>query len=671
MRPGAAVLVGLLVLAPLAVAEPLPPPEFPEYAEHDPYYTDEFDALKSCAERQAATYRYDYDHPEASQAEQIAAVLRRMCATEIAALSKLVSPLEKTGGPQELIGALDNLVVEPFFRTKQGVGLEPGSSSFPNPGTSVLGPDGRRTHFRAARGFGPDERVAVSRTDAFDAPNFLFAFDQRFHYYGQRDGWRYSYYGAYGSWYGAISKGDVTATLNCSRAHRGVVRWDDHCGVKVEGLISIGSRGKALKPLRLCNPGHFETGDVQFRPDPPHGAVREVARAAKLTIDGDDPIALPDGADCLQMSDALLSRVTRAKRLHSSFIGRFDTRNATATESGEVVAMGLALLERLHALTFDSRSANEMRTDQQNLYHRAPPFNVRDALSAHDAWHGSVACVARVAAPANRARDEAIAAALGDPRCADLLADLDWQAASLRSLVAIAGDGAARSTDGPRKIAEARTLVRAQVAALLAQESLPKPRQRFAEEEMPTSVMGKPGFAGHTETVRARASSSDEPYAYAIEGRRSWGILPSSFFNGYNGGLPPQSIVITCDADRSPACAIRISTDDRNGTIELRTNGTWHGAQICIAYGNQSLSGWHVSADMFSKEDGTAVLDDNGCVTERHEVIARAFIEQSTGPVLVEPGGTPSGKKELISFQEVPFALALTRFLAERVTAAR
>jgi hypothetical protein len=35
--------------------------------------------------------------------------------------------------------------------------------------------------------------------------------------------------------------------------------------------------------------------------------------------------------------------------------------------------------------------------------------------------------------------------------------------------------------------------------------------------------------------------------------------------------------------------------------------------------------------------------------------------------VLVEPGGDPFDKDELISFQEVTFALALARFLAERV----
>jgi hypothetical protein len=360
----------------------------------------------------------------------------------------------------------------------------------------------------------------------------------------------------------------------------------------------------------------------------------------------------------------MLSQITQATQLHSSFIARFDTRTVTADGSGEVVAVGLALLEQLHALTFDARAANDMRTDQQTLYQRAPPFAVRDALHAHDAWHASVACVVRVAA---RNKDAAVASAVNDPACADALADLGWQAASFRSGVTIAGDGAARSEGGPVKIAEARALVQSEAAALLKQGWLPRPRAHFADGETPAGVMGRQGFAGRTETVRARAGSADEPYAYAIDGRRAWGVIPSSYFNGFNGKLPPQSITIACDAERKPACTIRIWTDDRKGMFELHTDGSWHGAAICLAFGAQRLAGWRIFSDRYAKDDGAALLDDNGCVTERREVIARAIIDQSVGPVLVEPGGDPFDKDELISFQEVTFALALARFLAERV----
>jgi hypothetical protein len=179
--------------------------------------------------------------------------------------------------------------------------------------------------------------------------------------------------------------------------------------------------------------------------------------------------------------------------------------------------------------------------------------------------------------------------------------------------------------------------------------------------------MGRMGFAGSSEAMRALASSSDEPFGYAIDGRRAWGVIPSSHFNGFNGGLPPQSIVITCDAEHKPACTIRIATDDRKGALELRSAGAWHGAMTCLVYDDRPLAGWRIFSNAYAKDDAAAVLDNNGCVTERHEVIARAVIEQSVGPVLVEPGGEPSEKDELVSFQEVTFALALTRFLAERV----
>lgn len=659
----------LVMMLAEAARPPLPPPELPDYLESDPYYSDEFDAFKACAARQALTYRYDYDKPDVSSAEQVAALLRRTCGKEIEALAKLVSPLEKLGGPQELTGVLDHLVVGPFFGWEEGKPLDQIVAAAP--GTSVLGTGDRQTYFRAARGFGPDELVSVSRTDAFDAPNYIISFDQRFSYRGRRDGWTYSYSGSYGSWYGTIVKDGMVASIICSQAYRGVVSWGDHCDLKADRLISVGSRGRRLYPLRLCNPGHFDKGDVHLRPPPPPGSPRAIARAASLSIDDGAPIRLPDGKRCRTLDAPMLSQITHAKRLHSSFIGRDDTRTVAADGSGEVVAMGLALMERLHALTFDARAASEMTADQQTLYRRALPFTVRDALLAHDEWRASVACVVGIAALGGRSDDSAIADAMSDAVCADPLADLDWRAASFRSGTALAGDGAARSEGGPAKIAEARVLLRNEAAALLARGWRPTPRAHFANGETPARVMGHAGFAGRTETVRESAGGSEEPYGYAIDGHRAWGVIPSLFFGGFDSRLPPQSIVIGCDGDRQPACTIRIPTDDRKGAFELHTDGSWHGARICLSYGGQRLAGWRIFRSLYSKDDEAALLDENGCVTERRDVIARAVIEQSVGPVLVAPDGVSSDRDELISFQEVTFALALTRFLAERVAAGR
>ncbi|MBL8780646.1 MAG: hypothetical protein JNL06_06845, partial [Alphaproteobacteria bacterium] len=53
----------------------------------------------------------------------------------------------------------------------------------------------------------------------------------------------------------------------------------------------------------------------------------------------------------------------------------------------------------------------------------------------------------------------------------------------------------------------------------------------------------------------------------------------------------------------------------------------------------------------------------------RRAIVTRAVIEQSVGPVLVKPGGDPYEGDVLLNFQDVTFALALTRFLSERIRA--
>jgi hypothetical protein len=127
------VLLAVWLVGRAHAGEPAVPLEPPQY-DADPYYTDEFDALKACAARQAPSYQYDYDRPEVSAAEQVAAFLRRTCGKEIEALAKLVLPAEKSGGPAEMTGTLDDFIVAPFFDWGWASARDP----TPPPGTSTL-----------------------------------------------------------------------------------------------------------------------------------------------------------------------------------------------------------------------------------------------------------------------------------------------------------------------------------------------------------------------------------------------------------------------------------------------------------------------------------------------------------------------------------------------------
>lgn len=619
--------------------------------DRDPFYSDEYDALAACAERQAQTYRYDYDRPEVSSSEQVAAFLRHTCAQEIAALAKLVAPPDRNGSPEEMTGELDVFIAQPFFAEPRKP-LEERLARPHAPGAAVLERGGRRTYFRSARGLSETEVVGVLRWDAIALTRYRTFSEPGFTYYGRRDGWTYSYERTFDIWKGAITNGVVTARVYCLPHSEFVQEFRDGCDLTIPGVVSIRASAAAPQPLMLCNPGHFETGHISFRPHPPAGSPRDVARAARLSLDGGAPIQLPDGDKCLTLDNAQLARITGAKNLGSSFIGRFDTRTTTAEASGDAVAAGLVLFERLRELTFDQRAGSEMEADQTTLRERAHPFTLADALSAYDAWDASVACVAAHGADARA--------------CADALSDIVWRAASFGAKDDLEADRLAQHPADAAKRAEVLGLVRA--AAEQRAQRKPAARAHFTDGEERASVMGRTGFAGSVETITDSAFSNRfQRFGYAIDGRKAWGVIPGDRFGG--GSHPSlQSIVITCDGAQSPACAIRVPINDGKGAFTVHTNGAWHGAVPCIAYEGWKLAGWRLYDYAYIFDNSLGVLDANGCVVTGRPAVMRSLIHQEYGPTLVKPESDPEKSDKIRILQNVTFALALSRFLAERVT---
>lgn len=329
-----------VLCAPFALAdddhswEPSWPKDL-RYPQGDPYYTDAFDRLAACAKVQAAAFTYDYDRPEISASMQTARFMRARCGAETAALAMLMSPMEKTGGPHELTGALDAVVMASAFFTPD-IWDPPADHGAARPGTPVLTDQGRTTYLAAEVPFRPGELVAVNRIDAWSDDEHPYS-AYRMEHFGRGGAWTYSYRLNFDGWEGRVESDGVSVKVKCFSDYHDreqAFKYDElgrDCDLTTSNrLIAFSLVGTKFGHSAICNPGRVSVRSSSGAPSrPPSPDLRrEVPREGRLTIDGDAPVTLPDAHDCFEgHRTAAAACAGKAHRRYIHSVRRYTRQN--------------------------------------------------------------------------------------------------------------------------------------------------------------------------------------------------------------------------------------------------------------------------------------------------------------------------------------------------------
>ena len=559
---------------------------------------------------------------------------------------------------------MDGFLIEPYFEASRLPGA-PDTSMYDSVGTTKLLPEYRMTYLPVANGFQAGETVAVSRFDARDGPSVVSSFDTHFRYAGAFEGWSYNYMGHYGSWMGFVSNADMHASIACWRDSSWNKNPQQICEIIVGGrgilrgnaLLRLKAGGKRFRLRSICNPGHFDLSDVIYRPIR-NGGVLETARNASLSIDGAEPVALPDGGACHPDPDgALFKRISNARTVRTTFKPRFDTRTFTREGSPSILKPAIELAARLQMLTFDARAAAAIETEQHTLWHRAQPFSLFDALSQRPEWTGTLRCLKRSTPAANATSD--IEQAL-DTACRDWFADLSSHAAGLGADTVMGARPPESVPGGAERAARARQLI---VSAASATPPMPA-TQSFAPSEKAASVIRRPGRTGVALRFHDSSSHDLQEYGYVLTGSTASALLPAmspTTFARLNYTV--RSIRIECNTMAKHRCIIDIPTDDGKGSYLVHTNGPWHGAKLCVRYEGADFATWKAKQYDFADEE--FFFKPNGCLASNDESALR-MIAWGTGPSLLPPGEKLSNPRG-VNRMEFDFALALAGYLADRL----
>lgn len=655
-----------MLLGALILAAALGPPEDWSYPDGDPFYSAEVDRLHTCATRAAKSYRYDYDRPEVSAAEQAASAVRAACVAELAIVEPLIAEQERARGPGRLLGVVfDWFLLDVFFDPTSWPQSEDRELS--KPGDHYVDRSGHVTVFAYPSPVAADELVRVTREDADDTnhipegPSYLYS--------GTIEGHPYWYYDSYWSWYGGVRDGEVTASVKCLEPGE-VQYWDNKaklCQIELgDRLLSINTGSDPFAIVEICNPGDVYVGDVIFRPPPPRDGKFDLARAGRLVVDGGETLALPTSARCLNIKTGNLpQRLLDARHLKTSFISRFGAMPIAREGSPYLLRSAMMLASHLHRLISDPAAIAKMKADRTQLANRAHPLTPAEHLTFQPEWKETLRCLVRSAESGNEAHRAAVLAAMQVSPCRNWLADLEWQAAHADAGYTIPNDKPETVKGTSVRMDAARQLIEQAAVSALETSAPVNAAGEFATGEAETSVRGAAGRSGLTR----HEGGVPQAFGYALANGKAIAVLPSVF--GWSRGQEPThalpSIEISCEPGADLPCTIQVPMNDNDGAFSIRTRGSWHGSELCVRRPEPIGNTWRIAWKSYGLEDADQ-LDARGCVQLSAVSI---YVADVSSIFLVSPDDKEDVKESddrmADPFGALKVAMALAGYLASRL----
>jgi hypothetical protein len=163
---------------------------------------------------------------------------------------------------------------------------------------------------------------------------------------------------------------------------------------------------------------------------------------------------------------------------------------------------------------------------------------------------------------------------------------------------------------------------------------------------------------------RISAYSDLEEYGYVLTRDRATALIPATSARNEPNAIAP-SLRIDCRPKRQHLCAIEIPTDDRKGVYTVHTNGTVHGAKLCITYPGLDAATWSLRRENGYAEE-TFAFDANGCIAkDAHHALIE--IRARTTMLLMPPGDGDIDETRGVAQADLGFALGLAGYLADRL----